>query len=582
MAAARPRGRPWVRLTVLWGLACAASVGAFVEWQARRNCIKTLAMLKQRTSTGVSELALSDAKTLVSGRPQEWSGGSPDAKSVIYSWQGIFRSHHVRVGLKDTDNVATVSTMSLSEFTDLVARSAKSTHPREGQPKRSSPSSAVAKASGDGSPKDESQPRQLAVLGNGEVAPPTSAELEAHPDVMRSFQERFASGARSSLPASADVYVDRQFVDDQEQWYRDTYLTAFDRFGTKDAAWNDEATRFIGVAIRAVIERRLRESKVQANVPVDPDLDLTQQIQQVLDTGCRDPLVLSLCAQLLTDPQSREAARQHALAAVELFEQSDYPLEVAATATLQAAILARSLADRQAWNARAETQMLDLLRNRQYQPIERRILLARFQPVLDGFLGQQPARFAKELANSQITDDWLKSMLLGRFQLRLASDALFFWFATGIQEFAPDSPEMQTMFEQFARAAAVHFMQAWHLDAQLPEAAVDMLRLYELHSSVVMGSPRFWFDQAVQSHFDHPPAYGTMRRALSASAAFDELLELGRECLATGRFDTTVPDEFQRAAARVLQREQRRSLEWYRELHKDYQRWYDGYLAERV
>ena len=89
----------------------------------------------------------------------------------------------------------------------------------------------------------------------------------------------------------------------------------------------------------------------------------------------------------------------------------------------------------------------------------------------------------------------------------------------------------------FHVTAALHFKEAHNLRPQWPEAAAIMIRL--CHNIDGEKSPKEWFLESIKAEFDHAKAYENYISQIEDDN--DKLLEFGRMCSATNRYDTIVP-----------------------------------------
>jgi len=78
------------------------------------------------------------------------------------------------------------------------------------------------------------------------------------------------------------------------------------------------------------------------------------------------------------------------------------------------------------------------------------------------------------------------------------------------------------------------FEEAWRINPELPQAAAEMIAFAKDDEGKLL-----WFQRSVKAQFDYMPAYS--RYLASCRAKPDLTRELGRECVATARFDTPVP-----------------------------------------
>jgi hypothetical protein len=141
-------------------------------------------------------------------------------------------------------------------------------------------------------------------------------------------------------------------------------------------------------------------------------------------------------------------------------------------------------------------------------------------------------RFAKPDSG---VDPWIKALVIGRAEIGKG------WEARGAGWAGDVQPEGWEKFAEHLARAREQLTKAHELHPEYPDAAAEMI-------TVSLGDrsdeERLWFDRAVEAQFDHEPAY----RQLGVTAllprwggSHEQMLEFGRHCLASGRFDTFVP-----------------------------------------
>jgi tetratricopeptide (TPR) repeat protein len=135
-------------------------------------------------------------------------------------------------------------------------------------------------------------------------------------------------------------------------------------------------------------------------------------------------------------------------------------------------------------------------------------------------------------------DPWIKNMVLGWYYKTLGWKKRGHGYANSVT-----NANMQAFHENLAKAKEC-FTKAWEIDPKPPEAAAAMIEV-----SLSVGdeelSPRDWFDRAVAAQMDYDPAYGAFVNSQLPRwrGSHEKMYEFGLECLATKRFDTSVPEK---------------------------------------
>ena len=148
------------------------------------------------------------------------------------------------------------------------------------------------------------------------------------------------------------------------------------------------------------------------------------------------------------------------------------------------------------------------------------------------FVAAAAEQFAK--ADSGV-GPWITAMFVGMDHVNRA------WDARGSGAAGTVTPEGWKGFAEHLALAREHFTRAHEMHPEWADAASEMIQV-----SVGQGNDeeRLWFDRAVAAQFDHTNSYHRMLRMVLLprwGGSHEAMLEFGRECLATGRFDTVVP-----------------------------------------
>lgn len=132
--------------------------------------------------------------------------------------------------------------------------------------------------------------------------------------------------------------------------------------------------------------------------------------------------------------------------------------------------------------------------------------------------------------------DWVKFTLVGRAEIEWAWKLRGGGWASTVTDAGAQG------FIKHIEDARKVLEKAWELRPDRPEAATLMITV-----SMGTGSPiqvtRQWFDRAVAAQFDYAPAYVSMTYAYRPrwGGSREQMLEFGKACAATKRYDTTVP-----------------------------------------
>ncbi|HWP40562.1 MAG TPA: hypothetical protein VNL70_06510, partial [Tepidisphaeraceae bacterium] len=111
-------------------------------------------------------------------------------------------------------------------------------------------------------------------------------------------------------------------------------------------------------------------------------------------------------------------------------------------------------------------------------------------------------------------------------------------------EAQPDNPEVAQIRQQRLAEALAAAQHAWELDPRNPLAAELMMRV-QVACGNVTDAAGTWFERAVALDPDLLRVYVEKLQLLTpsrdGSGSIAEMIEFGRQCLATGRWDSGIP-----------------------------------------
>lgn len=394
---------------------------------------------------------------------------------------------------------------------------------------------------------------------------PLSRELSeeeiAHVDeIVEEVHRLWKANPHAPLPADSKSLPAPERTRRYNAWIESLYLEAWRAHGKHDPRWDDEVESLLADVARPEGEKPAKRQ-------------ITARARKLLDQGCDDPLVRYALA-ISLDLDAGTAVYQVVDALRPALEKlgPEYAPAIAYRIELRYV---------QAWErahrnrVQEAAPILERLIGRMVgilsAPLsdeERRRHLQRMTSALERELKPHSKLFFQKLAAVE-ADRWMVQMLLARAHVNLG------WAERG-GGFAGDvtQPGWRGFGAHLAKARSL-LLQAWHERPDLPEAAHDQIAVTMGSGGVAGEDPRFWFDRAVAADFDLRTAYFAMMWALRPrwGGSHEEMLNFGRECLATKRFDTTVPWFFHRAVCDILS-ESADPREAFQELDA-----YDDYVA---
>lgn len=338
------------------------------------------------------------------------------------------------------------------------------------------------------------------------------------------------------LPAGAEAYTQRQFqLDRSEFWYG--ALAAEARVGDAfRGSWQEHVEILLRGYARALSGLSLDESGGNK---------VLSAIDKLKELECDDPVVLLAIADVHLHEDRIDGARPWFHRAAERFQARAASLLL--RYCLQDGLRRFYLRDKQEEECRAATaQACDLLVELAVAPEfgegRERIYLGLLWHLVGDEITQEHLALLDRIEKRAGKPIYATLVMRGEHHNDVAWAARGQGLASSIGE-----RDAETMAKNFAAAADL-FRRAHRLCPKHPEAPTGMVKVIG-----PMGSDRdelrHWFDLAVAAQFDFLEAYQQFlhysqpRWGGSARALFD----FGRECVATGRFDTDVPNQFRRA-----------------------------------
>lgn len=127
------------------------------------------------------------------------------------------------------------------------------------------------------------------------------------------------------------------------------------------------------------------------------------------------------------------------------------------------------------------------------------------------------------------------------------------WAARGTGFADTVTPQGWQEFGIHMRQSAVHLLTAWELHPEYPEAAGEMIRYAMAMGGVAGESERFWFDRAFAADPRYGTAFANYRWALRPrwGGSHSAMLAFGEECLAAGRHDLGIAEQYHRSVIDV-------------------------------
>jgi ankyrin repeat protein len=269
---------------------------------------------------------------------------------------------------------------------------------------------------------------------------------------------------------------------------------------------------------------------------------LVKEGANLIDAGCNDPLVRLWYGQMLFHCKELEKAESQLMVAYE-WDSNKYP-------DINAFFAFRSLAfiaQRKRANRPGETRnhisfALDRfcrsVVNNEFSDSEVHIAYRLLDEThSDGLDMPKYTIIFNALGSHDGINQWLMNLIRANNEIDLA------WEARGTGWAKDVTAESWEQYGKHLDQARLLLTATWQSDPNRPEAAGDMMTVTRGSHGNEGETVRTWFDRAVSAQMDYPEAYKEMVLALRPrwGGSHGQMLEFGRECLATKRFDTDVP-----------------------------------------
>lgn len=329
-------------------------------------------------------------------------------------------------------------------------------------------------------------------------------------------------------------------------FYTHHFLTYYDMFGEKDAAWDKDARRLISGFSQYLAYDEARTTPTPSGVPSLEELQ--RQRAAFLESGIEDPLVAYVCAMInpesnfdwkqkdhLIEEYAKQLARDQGKFSCVL------PMFLAAERFLAKREVDKGVSSRtyvRRTRVRLVNEYADLfapdadLRQEDYQP-----LAELFMWLVDELTAEDAQTLLAAMRDPAEQHRWFAHMLRGLIEYEHGWQARGGGWASSVGE-----PKWDR-FHKHIDKASNEFEAAWKLAPDRALSASWMILISMCRSD---GLERMWFDRAVASDPNDPRPYGNWLRASRRMWGGDDqaVLRVGRAALEQGDFRTAVPINF--------------------------------------
>jgi tetratricopeptide (TPR) repeat protein len=349
------------------------------------------------------------------------------------------------------------------------------------------------------------------------------------------FSRRSVTADGKPIPGGPEARTSAVDRDVRIAWGRKHLLDGYGTVGRHDPRWDAPARRLIEASITAML----------GNTVEPPPGERIADGRAAVAAGCDDPLVLYLLGRTIYTADALSGEPE------ELFRRAAEGMKAVrydrAVARLPAAALhaLHALYDerRESLGLRPPVAALEMqwfresLADGSYGPDDDVVLMWQLRyGVGKGFVTRAGAAVPEALAAAPWVDPWVRLYFSGLRHHHAAWEARGNGFASEV------SAAQWTAFGEASGKARRDLEESYRLRPDRPEAAFAMI-------AVLTGAPkdgedeRFWFDRTVAAQMDFVDAYETLwlRTMPRWGGTYEQAVALGREALATRRFDTEVP-----------------------------------------
>jgi tetratricopeptide (TPR) repeat protein len=337
------------------------------------------------------------------------------------------------------------------------------------------------------------------------------------------------------LPNGPELMTWEKFNSRRYDWHLKTYVQNYEKHGHRSAVWDDEVRIMLG---KYAVFRRQKTSKAFMQ-------DLLDQVNHILELGCKDPRIISIKGIILYNLQSPVDAAPFLKQGLELLERSSYPKRYSFfTASHLCHVYGNTTGAQNPYKTYQRAKMKYLgqaVLDHDYLDGHQRYYMQDFVTIFSNNTCSMPEDVdlcMNTIDRSQQIDPWIALVAKGIYHIDLAWNYRGNGYAKSVSE------ENYRKFKVEIAKARKCLVQAYELHPEYPEAAAKMISVsMAIPGNVPMGQ---WFDRAIKAHFDYLYAYDDMLWALRPRwrGSHVEMLKFGIECLSTERFDTRVPSQF--------------------------------------
>jgi len=392
---------------------------------------------------------------------------------------------------------------------------------------------------------------------------------------------------RVEIPAT-----EAEFSKQSHEFFRRITVQSYEKYGNKSVKWDDAAVELLELTAARL-----------AQVEDEPtDKELLAAAEKVMATDCDDQLVsVAIGLALLLDGRPNEAriyaykvngqqvARTYTVTKPDgsvSKRTSSGPIHSYYISFLGnlvggracAAIGGSELQSKAASYEVAINALASGLTSEKMEPGDDRVIVVWVMRALCDWLDGSADKLVEKLTDTAGVDPWVKAVLLGQAEIRLA------WKNRGDGWASTVTEEGWKGFRSHLALARSHLVRAWEFRPEYPEAPALMITVVGGGDVGQGETGRVWFDRAVAAQFDYMRAYTRHMWFLRPrwGGSHEAMYSFGQECAATKRFDTCVPGMLYAAAQAVGEERYEQGADFWRKpgVYGELVSTFKGMLAE--
>lgn len=373
-----------------------------------------------------------------------------------------------------------------------------------------------------------------------------------------SHQKRLCSGIAFCIIASLGIrafgaipgadnpkaYTEHDYRKQLLEFNHRTIVDAYQQVGHHDPKWDDAANKFLEAM---AVELSDSDAEPMYRLPTArPSHDEIESLgRAAIAAGCDDPLVRDLFCAILEMQDKTDEMRPILRKNLDSLVQSHYPAHRIAEGIRRAIritnpALGKSLLAKYAAMLH-DADLASVKSNDWKGPVDRRIVMSGIRSDMAMRDENRPLDVDKEAAlyndaKNSGGDEWMTDMIGGRYHFNAA------WKARGGGTGNTLTQQQRQGYATELAAASECLQAASKLQPDYPEAASDIIGVATGQND--RAALRNWFNKSVQAQFDFLEAYETYIYALQPSWLGNQqmMYAFGKECAATNRYDTRVPE----------------------------------------